>query len=163
MPPRIRVRQQCTKWLMISPFTLMNHLAQACRARDSHPTYPWPVLRAMKPIALLAALWFCAAATYAQITVTGTVLEDETTPATFANVVLVRSTSSGQAPMLRSGAADYSFVAGAVTDDAGKFLIAAPDAPAGEYRLRVTSIGFADLVTAGFGVSPNGTLNRLSV
>ena len=148
---------------MISPFTLMNHLAQPCRVHDSHSREGGRVLRAMKPIALLVALSFCAAAAHAQIVVTGTVLEDETTPATFANVVLVRSTSSGQTPMLRSGAADHSFVAGAVTDDAGKFLIAAPDAPAGEYRLRVTSIGFADLVTAGFGVSPNGTLNRLSI
>ena len=105
----------------------------------------------MKLIALLVALSFCAAAAHAQITVTGTVLEDETTPATFANVVLAK-------------AVDTSFVAGAVTDDAGVFRIEAPDAPAGEYRLRVTSIGFADLLTAGFGVSLNkphdaGTLN----
>ena len=96
----------------------------------------------MKLTFLAAALLSCAISVRAQVT--GTVLEDATTPAFYANVVLAR-------------AADMAFVAGAVTDEAGAFSIEVPEGELGPYRLRVTSIGFADFVTPGFDVSTNGS------
>ena len=80
----------------------------------------------MKLTFLAAALLSCAISARAQIT--GTVLEDATTPAFYANVVLAR-------------AADTAFVAGAVTDEAGAFAIEVPA---------------EETVTAGFSVSENG-------
>ncbi len=67
----------------------------------------------------------------AQITVSGTVVDGADAPVAYANVVLL-------------AAADTSFIGGAVTDAGGRFQIESP-AP-GRYRLRVTSIGYGDLL-----------------
>ena len=69
----------------------------------------------------------------AQLSVTGSVVDELGEPQAYANVVLVR-------------AADTAFIAGAVTDVDGAFGIEGEGA-GGDYRLRVSSIGYDDLYT----------------
>ena len=94
-------------------------------------------------VALTAALLLLAHIATAQTRITGLVSEPSGEPAIYANVVLL-------------AAADSAFVAGAVTELDGTYVLEAEPAP-GPYLLRASAIGLADAYSASFGVSPSQT------
>lgn len=92
----------------------------------------------------LLALFLCIASAqgvHAQAEVVGTVQTPEAEPLAFANVQLL-------------AAADSAFARGAVTDDAGRFVLDA--VPEGRYLLYVSLIGYGDHSSDSFSVDAGG-------
>lgn len=75
---------------------------------------------------------------FSQTNIQGTVLDTDQTPLSYAGVMLLN-------------ASDSLLVKGAVTEDDGSFLF--EDAPAGEYLLGISLIGYEDLFSATFEIS----------
>ncbi len=93
------------------------------------------------PYCLLAvAFLLLCPSLFSQTIIKGTVLDGDQTPLSYAGVMLLN-------------ASDSLLVKGAVTEDDGSFMF--EEAPAGEYLLGISLIGYEDLFSATFEISNN--------
>src|SRR5687767_10246677 len=92
----------------------------------------------MKTCILLIALTCSLFANSQVVGLSGKLLDEKNQPIPFGNIALLRST-------------DNSFISGAITDSAGRWMLALPGT--GTYVVRFTSIGFVEQKTEPFTVA----------